>query len=118
MPGGDLDVTQGHPRIERRHDEGGSEHVGMDDAEAGPPPDRADPAVCRPPVESLAVVAMQDRSLTSLAEGKVDRPGHPGHQRDHGRLVALPDDALASDGPGRSRGPRRRWHRPRSPAVR
>ena len=65
----------------------------MDDAEAGPPPDRADPAVCRPPVESLAVVAMQDRSLTSLAEGKVDRSRHPGHQRDHGRLVPLPDDA-------------------------
>jgi hypothetical protein len=27
VPGGDLDVTQGHPSIERRHDERCSEHV-------------------------------------------------------------------------------------------
>ena len=73
MAGGDLDITQGHPRVERCHDEGGAQHVGVDDAEAGPLADGADPAVCRPPVESLAVVAMQDRALTSLAQGEVDR---------------------------------------------
>ena len=93
VAGGDLDVTQGYPRVERRHDEGGPEHVGMDDPEAGPLADGADPAVCGAPVESLTVVAVQDRPLASLAEGEVDGPGHPWDQRDHGRLVALPDDA-------------------------
>lgn len=65
----------------------------VDDPEAGPPPDGTDPTVCRAPVESLAVVAMQNRALASLSEGEVDGPGNPRHQRDHGRLVPLPDDA-------------------------
>jgi hypothetical protein len=65
----------------------------MDDAEAGPLTDGADPAVRGAPVESLAVVAVQDRSLGSLSECEVDGPGHPGDQRYHGRLVPLPDDA-------------------------
>ena len=93
VAGGDLDVTQGHPRVECRHDESGTQHVGMDDPEAGPPTNGADPAVRRAPVESLTVLAVQDRALTSLPEGKVDGPGHPGNERYHSRLVALPDDA-------------------------
>ncbi len=103
MPCCDLDVTQRHPRVERRHDESGTEHVGVDDPEAGPLADGADPAVRRASVEPLTVVAMQDRSLASLAEGKVDRPGHPGDQGNHGRLVALPDDAQRPMPPPKAR---------------
>ena len=51
----------------------------MDDPEAGPLPDGADPAMCGAPVEPLPVVAMQDRSLAPLAEGEVNGPGHPGN---------------------------------------
>ena len=76
VPCGDLDVTQRYPGIESRHDEGGAEHVGMDDAEAGPLADGANPAVCRPPVESLAVVAVQDRPFGPLSKGEIDGPGH------------------------------------------
>jgi hypothetical protein len=92
VAGGDLDVAEGNPCIECRHDEGGPEHVGMDDAQARPLADGTDPAMRRSPVESLAVVAVQDRTLGSLAESKVDGPGHSGNQGDDGRLVALADD--------------------------
>ena len=68
----------------------------MDDPKTGSLADRADPAVCRPPVESLAVVAVQDRPLASLSEREVDGPCYPRHKRDHGRLVALSDDAQGS----------------------
>jgi hypothetical protein len=71
----------------------------MDDPEVGPLADGADPAVCGTPVESLAVMAVQDRSLASLAEGEVDGPGHPGNQGDDGRLVALPNDAQGAVAP-------------------
>jgi len=81
VAGGDLDVTQGYSRIERRHDEGGAQHVRVDDPEASPPTDGSDPTVRCPPVESLAVVTVQYRPLASLSEGEVDGPGHPGDQR-------------------------------------
>ena len=68
------------------------QHVGMDDPKTGPLADGANPAVCRPPVESLAVVAVQDRALASLSESEVDGPSHPRNERYHGRLVAFPDD--------------------------
>jgi hypothetical protein len=42
---------------------------------------------------------MQDRSLASLAEGEVNRPGHSWDQGNHGRLVALPDDAQGAMAP-------------------
>ena len=51
VAGGDLDVTQGHAGVEGGHDEGGSQHVGMDDPEPGLLADGADPAVRRAPVE-------------------------------------------------------------------
>ena len=62
-------------------------------AEPGLLADGADPAVRRATVEALAVVAVQDRALAALSDGQVDGAGHPGHQGDHGRLVALADDA-------------------------
>jgi hypothetical protein len=89
---GYLDVTERNSRVQRRHDESSAQHVRVDDPEAGTLPDGANPAVRSTPVESLTVVAVQDRPLASLAEGEVDRPGHPRDQRYHGRLVALPDD--------------------------
>ena len=95
----DLDVTQRHPCVECRHDERGTEHMGVDNPEAGSLADGADPAMCGTSVESLTIVAAQDRSLASLAQGKIDRPGHSGDQRNHGRLVALPDDAQRAMAP-------------------
>ncbi len=66
--------------------------MGVDDPEAGPLADGADPAVPRAPVQSLAVAAVPDRPLGSLSESKVDRAGGSRYLGDHGRLVALPDD--------------------------
>jgi hypothetical protein len=37
MTGSELDVTEGHPGVERRHDEGSAEHVRVDVAERGVP---------------------------------------------------------------------------------
>jgi hypothetical protein len=71
----------------------GPKHVRVDCADAGPLGDRAHPAVGGAPVEAAAVVAGQDRPRRPLADGQVDGPGRPGHQRDHGGLVALADDA-------------------------
>jgi len=68
-------------------------HVGMDLAEAGALGDRANPAVGGAPVEAAAVVAEQDRPGRPLADGQVDGARRPRHERDHGRLVALADDA-------------------------
>ena len=45
------------------------------------------------PVKTAAVVAEQDRTRCPLADGQVDGAGRPRHQRDHGGLVALADDA-------------------------
>jgi hypothetical protein len=55
--------------------------------------------VCGASVESLTIVAMQDRPFASLAQREVDGAGHSWDQRDHGRLVALPDDAQGAMAP-------------------
>jgi hypothetical protein len=34
--------------------------------------------------------AVQDRTIGSVSDGEIDRPGEPGDQRDHGRPVPLP----------------------------
>ena len=68
-------------------------------ADSGPLGDRAHPAVGGAPVEPAAVVAEQDRPRRPFADGQVDRPGRPGHQRDDGRLVALADDAQGAVAP-------------------
>ena len=95
----DLDVADRHPCIECRHDECGPEHMGVDDPEAGALSYGADPAMCGAPVEALPVVAVQDRSFASLAEGQVDGPCYPRYQGYHGRLVVLPDDAKSAMAP-------------------
>jgi hypothetical protein len=38
----------------------------------------------------------EDRPLSAFADGEVDGPGRPGHERDGRGLVALPDDAQHS----------------------
>ncbi len=73
--------------------------MGVDNPEAGSFADGADPAVRGASVESLTIVAMQDRSLAWLTQSKIDRPGHSGDQGNHGRLVALPDDAQRAMAP-------------------
>ena len=92
MPGGDLDVTQRTPASSAAMMKAARSMWGW----TIPSPARlpmSGPSGCGPPIESLAVMAMQDRALASLSKGESDGPGHPGNQRDHGRLVALPDDA-------------------------
>ena len=67
--------------------------MGMDHSEPGLFADGADPAVGRASVESLTVVAVQDRTLAALAEHEVDGAGYPWDEGDHRGLVALADDA-------------------------
>ena len=54
--------------------------------------DRSDPAVGSAPVESLTVVAQQDGTLASFADGEVDGASGAWHQRYEGRLFALAGD--------------------------
>jgi hypothetical protein len=67
-------------------------HVRVHGAEAGTLADRAHPAVCGAPVESLAVLSAQDRALVAFADGEVDRACCPRNQWDRGRLAALTED--------------------------
>jgi hypothetical protein len=92
MAGGELDVTERDSGVKGGHDEGGPQHVGMDDSQPGPLANGADPAVGCTPVESFAVVAMQDRALAALTEHEVDCASHSWDEWDHRRLVALADD--------------------------
>jgi len=71
----------------------------MNNSEPGALTDGANPTVRSASIESPTVVAMQDRSFASLAEGEVNRPGHSWDQGNHSRLVALPDDAQRAMAP-------------------
>ncbi len=44
------------------------------------------------PVQALTVLADQGGTLPSCTQSQVDAAGRARHQRDQGRLVALPDD--------------------------
>lgn len=71
----------------------------MDLAEPGAPSDRAHPPVGGATVEPTAIVAEQDRARGPLADGQIDGSSRSGHERNHGRLVALasePQRAVAS----------------------
>ena len=50
----------------------------------------------RAPIEALAISTSQDRTLVTLPDGQVNRPGRARHERDLGWLVALADDAQDS----------------------
>jgi hypothetical protein len=62
VPGGDLHLPQRDARLEGAHDEGGPQHVGVDDADSGPLGDGSDLPVGGAAVESAGVVAEQDRA--------------------------------------------------------
>ncbi len=89
---GDLDVAKRDSRIEGRHDERGSQHVGMNDPEPSPLADRTDPPVSSPAVEPLAVLPSEDGSLGALPDNQVDGPSRPRDQWDDCWLVALAED--------------------------
>lgn len=89
---GNLDIAERDPCVESRHDERGPEHVGLDDPEAGPLSDRADPAVSRPTVEAIAVLASQNRSMRALSDGQVEGPSRSRNEGHHRRLVAFAED--------------------------
>jgi hypothetical protein len=44
------------------------------------------------PIQTTAVIPDQDGTVPTFAHGQIDGPGGARHQRDQGRLVALPDD--------------------------
>src|SRR5664280_704475 len=92
MSSGDLDITEGNPSIKCSHDECRPQHVRIDGAETCLLTDGAHPAVSSPPIQSLPILSLQDRSLGSLADGQVDRPSSSGHQRYHRRLASLSHD--------------------------
>ncbi len=71
MPSCDLDVTKRNAGIERSHDERSPKHVRMDNPEASLLTYGTDPSVRRAPVEALTVVAVQDRTFTSLSDGEI-----------------------------------------------
>ena len=64
----------------------------MDVSEAGPLADRFDPAMRRPAVEPLTVMAEQDPTVTSFSDRKVHGACGAWHERDDGRLAALAED--------------------------
>jgi len=88
----DLDIPKRDASVECRHDEGRTEHVGVNDPEAGPLADGAHPSVRGPSIESAPIQTTQDRSFAALSDGQVDRPGCSGHERDHGWLMSLAHD--------------------------
>ena len=93
VAGGELDVPERDTGVEGRHNEGGAQHVWMDDPETRSLADGANPAVCRTTVQAAAVPPAQDRTFASLANGEVDGSSRAGEERDDRRLVALADDA-------------------------
>ncbi len=92
MPGSHLHLSERHSCIESSHDERRSQHVRMHQPEPCPFADGADPPVGRAPIEALAVMANQNRALSSFPDGEVDRTGGAGNERDEGRFVALAND--------------------------
>lgn len=48
--------------------------------------------MCGATVETLTVVADEDRSLTSFTDGEIDGAGGAWHERYHGRLVPFAED--------------------------
>ena len=92
VPGGELHVPQRHTGIERGHDERSPEHVWMDMSETGPLADRLDPSMGRPAIETLTIVAQQDRSLAPFADCEVHGARRAWHERDDGRLATLAED--------------------------
>jgi len=72
------------------------EHVRVHSSEPRSFPDRSDPPVCGAPVQTLPILASQDRPFVPFADGEVDCPRGAGHERDSGGLVALSEDAQRS----------------------
>ena len=92
VAGGELHVTQRHAGIERGHDQRSPEHVWMDMSETGPLADRFDPSMRRPAIETLTIVAQQDRALAPFADCEVHGARRAWHERDDGRLASLAED--------------------------
>jgi hypothetical protein len=90
---GELDVPQGQAGVERGHDEGGPEHVGMDEPEPGLLSNGADPAVRRTTVETLSVV--------SVAPGGMGQPERQSVRIASGStMLLLSDHERDMPGPG------------------
>jgi len=93
MAGGELDIPERNAGIESGHDESGTQHVRVDDPEARPLANGADPAMCSPAVEAAPILSTQDRPLAALTDCEVDGPSRPRDERNDRRLVAFANDA-------------------------
>ena len=59
----ELDIAERYAGVECGHDEGGAQHVGVDDAEPRSFADRSDPAVSGASIEALVVLSAKDRAF-------------------------------------------------------
>ena len=66
--------------------------MGVDHTESGLLADRAHPAVCSTPIETMTVPATEDGSLRALTDRQVEGSGCSRYERDDGWLVAFPED--------------------------
>ena len=92
VTGGELYVAERHAGVERCHDEPGAQHVRMDVTEPGTLADRANPTVGGASVQTLPILAPQDRSLVTFADDEIHSACRSRDKRDRGRLVALAQD--------------------------
>lgn len=99
VSGGELHLSKRHAGIECGHDERSTEHVWVDVAEAGALVDRLHPSMPNPTVETLSIVADEDRSFTAFADREVHGAGGSWDKRDHGGLVAIAKDAESAVAP-------------------
>ncbi len=84
VAGGKLYIAQRDAGVQSGHDESGAQNVRMDPLEPGLLADRACPPERGAGVETVAVVAQQDRSLAAFTDRQIDRASRSGHEWDAG----------------------------------
>ena len=66
--------------------------MGVDHAKPGPLADGPDPTVGRATIQTMTILATEDRSFRSLPDDQIESPGCPRHERDERRLMSLAHD--------------------------
>ena len=92
VTGGELNVAERYAGVERGHDEPGAQHVRVDQTEPGTFADGANPTVGGAPVQTLPILASQDRTLVTFAHHEIDGARGSRDERNGGGLVALAQD--------------------------
>ncbi len=89
MTGSDLDIPERDTGVKSSHDEGGPEHVGVDDPEPGPLANGADPTMGSTAIQAMTVLSTEDRSFGALPDDQVESPGCSWDERYDRRLAAF-----------------------------